>query len=83
MDIVDEVKIENLSNWLKSLRLNSGTVLHIPPHATSEAIVGVEVQDNTEVAKLLRQCSIAVHEITASTPNVKSNTDTGGSTPFA
>jgi hypothetical protein len=76
MDIADEVKIENLSNWLKSLRLNSGTVLHIPPHATSGAIAGVEVQDNTEVDKLLRQCSIAVHEITASTPEAKSNTNT-------
>jgi hypothetical protein len=76
MDIVDEVKIQNVSNWLKSLRLNSGTVLHIPPHATSEAIASVEVQDNTEVDKLLQQCSICVHEITASTPEAESNTNT-------
>ncbi len=40
MDTVSEVKIENLSNWLKSLRLNSGTTLHIPPRATSQAIAG-------------------------------------------
>jgi hypothetical protein len=63
VDTMNGVTIENLTNWLKSLKLNSGTVLHIPPRSTSQAIAGVEVQDNTEVDKLLRQCSIAVHEI--------------------
>ena len=53
MDTVSEVKIENLSNWLKSLRLKSVTVVHIPPRATSQAIAGVKVQDNAEVEKLL------------------------------
>jgi hypothetical protein len=66
VDTVNEVTIENLTNWLKSLRLNSGTVLHIPPRATSQAIAGVEVQDNPEVDKLLRQSAIALHEITTS-----------------
>ena len=91
MDTVSEVKIENLSNWLKSLRLNSGTTLHIPPRATSQAIAGVEVKDNTEVKKLERQCSIAVHPVpktvpktTAPTPKMESNADTErGSTESA
>lgn len=75
MDTVSEVKIENLSNWLKSLRLNSGNILHIPPRATSQAIAGVEVQDNNEVEKLRRQCSIAVHEIIVPTAEMESNSD--------
>lgn len=65
MDKVSEVKIENLTHWLRSLRLNSGTVLHIPPHATSQVLAAVEIQGNTEVDKLVGRCAIAVHEIDA------------------
>lgn len=76
MDTIDGVTIENLTNYLRSIRLNSGTVLHIPPRSTIQKIACVEVQDNSEVEKLLRQCVIAVHELVASTPEVKPNTDT-------
>lgn len=84
MDTISDVAIENLTNWLKSLRLNSGVVLHIPPRSTSQVISGVEVQDNAEVEKLLQRCSISVHEheIVVSTPEVKLNPDPEkGSTP--
>jgi len=76
MVTLHEVKIENLTNWMRSLRLNSGVVLHLPPRATSEVIASVEVQGNTEVDKLLLQSSISVHKIAASTPEVESNTNT-------
>lgn len=75
MDTIDGVMIENLTNWLKSIRLNSGMVLHIPPRSTTEEISHVEVQDNTEIEKLLQKCSIAVHEKVVSTPKVKSRSD--------
>lgn len=76
MDTIDRVMIENLTNCLRSIRLNSGTVLHIPPRSTTQEISHIEVQDNTEIGKLLRKCSIAVHEIVVSTTEVKPSTDT-------
>ncbi|MBD1836279.1 hypothetical protein H6F61_27255 [Cyanobacteria bacterium FACHB-472] len=63
MAAFNEVNIENLTNWMRSLRLNSGTVLHLPPRTISPAIAAVEIQGNTEVDKLLQRCAIAVHEI--------------------
>jgi hypothetical protein len=61
------VTIENLSGRLVSLRLNSGTTLHIPPGPTSPEIVDIEVQNNPEVQKLLDRRAIALHVIAAST----------------
>lgn len=57
------VKIENLTAWMRSLRLNSGTVLHLPPRTTSEELPAVEVKSNAEVAKLQKRGAISVHEI--------------------
>jgi hypothetical protein len=61
------VTIENLSGRLVSLRLNSGTALHIPPGTTSPEIVDVEVQSNAEVQKLADRRAIALHMIAAPT----------------
>ena len=63
MDTNREVRIENLCSWVRSLKLNSGVVLHIPPRATSQAIAGIEVQNNAEVEKLKQRCSIVIHGI--------------------
>jgi hypothetical protein len=60
---LSEVSIENLTDWLRSLRLNSGTVLHLPPRETSQAIAGVEVQNNAEVEKLVGRHAIAIHKL--------------------
>lgn len=75
MNAISDVKVENLSNWLKSLRLNSGAVIHIPPRSTSQVIAAVEVQNNPEIDKLLGQCAIAVHEVAVSTSEVQSPPD--------
>jgi hypothetical protein len=59
------VKIENLTNRLVSLRLNSGTTLHLPPRATSPELVNAEVQSNAEAQKLQERQVIALQDIAA------------------
>jgi len=58
------VTIENLTSRLVSLRLNSGTTLHLPPGTNSSEIVDVEVQSNAEVQKLQDRRVIALHDTT-------------------
>ena len=59
-----KVKIENLTDRIRSLRLSSGTVLHLPPRTTSEALPKVEIQNNAEAEKLLARRAITIHDVT-------------------
>ena len=55
--------IKNLTRRPVSLRLNSGTTLHLSPGATSPQIDEVEMQSNAEVQKLQDRCVIELSEI--------------------
>jgi hypothetical protein len=61
------VTIENLTRRLVSVRLNSGTTLHLPPGTNSPELVDVEVQSNAEVQKLQERRVIALHDSAAAT----------------
>ncbi len=56
------VKVENLTNSLVLLRLNSGTTLHLPPKAVVDDLLDVEVENNTKMQKLLSRNTIALHK---------------------
>jgi hypothetical protein len=64
---VSMVTIENLTNRLVSLRLNSGTTLHLPPGTNSLEIIDVEVESNAEVQKLQDRRVIALHDSATAT----------------
>jgi hypothetical protein len=85
MVTLHKVRIENLSDWLTSLRLNSGTVLHLPPRATSQELPGVEVQSNADVTKLLERGAISVHQVIITTedkPEVIARSDSDSDVVF-
>ncbi|MGA1870569.1 MAG: hypothetical protein ACMUJM_18695 [bacterium] len=56
------VFIENLTNRLVLLRLNSGQTLHLAPRASSREIPDIEVRKNLKVQKLLDRHIIALHK---------------------
>jgi hypothetical protein len=60
------ITIENLTGRPVSLRLNSGTILHLQPRMITPEIVDVEIQSNAEMQKLLDRRVIALHEPAAS-----------------
>lgn len=55
------VQIENKTERLVLLSLNSGTALHLAPGTTSEQLPEAEVDNNPKVQKLREQRIIAVH----------------------
>ncbi len=55
--------IKNLTRRPVSLRLNSGTTLHLSPGTTSPQIDDVEVQSNGEMQKLQDRRVIELSEI--------------------
>jgi hypothetical protein len=55
--------IKNLTRRPVSLRLNSGTTLHLSPGTTSPKIDDVEVQSNAEMQKLQDRRVIELSEI--------------------
>lgn len=57
------VKIENRTNRLVLLRLNSGQTLHLSPHEISAEIREAEVTDNAKAQKLEGRRAIAVHKV--------------------
>lgn len=59
------VKIENLTNRLVLLRLNSGQTLHLSPRETSEEVRETEVMSNVKVQKLEGRRVISVHKVSA------------------
>ena len=63
-----EVTIENLTDRLVLLRLNSGETMHLAPGASSAAIATVEIENNAKAAKLQAQNVIAVHGPGAKAP---------------
>lgn len=53
--------IANLTGRPVLVRLNSGTVLHLPPEGRSPELADAEVQDNGEITKLQERLTIALH----------------------
>lgn len=57
------IKIQNRTNGLVLLRLNSGDMLHLAPRITSAEIMDAEVTGNPKVQKLLDRQVIALHKV--------------------
>lgn len=62
------VVIENRTNRLVLLRLNSGQTLHLAPYKTSVELRDVEVKSNGKVQKLQNQRIIALHPVEEKKP---------------
>ena len=57
------VKIVNRTKRLVLLRLNSGTMLHLPPRTISSELMDVEVNGNRKVQKLMDLHVIALRRV--------------------
>lgn len=67
--------IENRSNRLVSIRLNTGQTRHIPPGGSLSGIMEVEVKHNAMVRKLIDRRIIALHDFSVGPRSIDMKAD--------